>query len=124
MDWQQRMESALIMIESQAKYVMRALDFMRRHELAFALDVAGPLLADLERWFALAYPYGKLDHVAAGDFSGAYEDAGAILYGADQLHIRHSRYEYPLCMGQRCCGQCIGRLKLDGNRDGCIESLC
>ena len=27
--------SALIMIESQAKYVMRALDFMQRHELAY-----------------------------------------------------------------------------------------
>ncbi len=51
--------------------------------MAFALETAGAMLADLERWFAMPFPYRKLDHVAAGDYPGAKENAGAILYGPD-----------------------------------------
>lgn len=53
----------------------------RGRELAFGLETAGALLADLERWFGAPFPYGKLDHVSAGAYPGAKENAGAILYG-------------------------------------------
>jgi alanyl aminopeptidase len=57
----------------------------RGRELSAALDAAGALVGELERWLAMPFPYRKLDHVAAGDFPGAFEDAGAILYGAEEI---------------------------------------
>ena len=46
-----------------------------------ALEAARECLARLERWFALPYPYAKLDLVAVPDFeAGAMENAGAITY--------------------------------------------
>ena len=42
---------------------------------------AAPLLSELERYFGIPYPYPKLDHIAAPEFTfGAMENAGLITY--------------------------------------------
>ena len=47
----------------------------------FGLEAAKESLARLERWFALPYPYSKLDLVAVPDFEfGAMENAGAVFF--------------------------------------------
>jgi puromycin-sensitive aminopeptidase len=47
----------------------------------FALEAARETLARLERYFALPYPYAKLDLVAVPDFeAGAMENAGAVFF--------------------------------------------
>jgi puromycin-sensitive aminopeptidase len=47
----------------------------------FALETARETLARLERYFALPYPYAKLDLVAVPDFeAGAMENAGAVFF--------------------------------------------
>ncbi len=49
--------------------------------LAYALEHTAALLADLEAYFGVAYPYDKLDIIAVPDFaSGAMENAGAITF--------------------------------------------
>lgn len=49
--------------------------------VAFALEAARETLARLEKWFALPYPYAKLDLVAVPDFeAGAMENAGAVFF--------------------------------------------
>ncbi|MFK7986304.1 MAG: M1 family metallopeptidase [Sandaracinaceae bacterium] len=49
--------------------------------LAYALEHTGALLADLEAYFGVEYPYDKLDIIAVPDFaSGAMENAGAITF--------------------------------------------
>jgi puromycin-sensitive aminopeptidase len=56
------------------------------HLTAFALDAARECLARLERWFALPYPYAKLDLVAVPDFeAGAMENAGAVFFRENLL---------------------------------------
>ncbi len=53
----------------------------RGGELAHALEQTPRILAALESWFGLAYPFAKLDLVAAPDFAfGAMENAGLIVY--------------------------------------------
>lgn len=53
----------------------------RGRELAYALAHTAPLLAALERYTGIAYPYDKLDIVAVPDFaSGAMENAGLITF--------------------------------------------
>ena len=53
----------------------------RGPELAYALETGRALLPILERYFGLEFPYDKLDHIAAPDYTyGAMENAGAILY--------------------------------------------
>ena len=52
----------------------------------FALEAARETLARLERWFALPYPYAKLDLVAVPDFeAGAMENAGAVFFRENLL---------------------------------------
>jgi puromycin-sensitive aminopeptidase len=47
----------------------------------FALEAGRETLARLERYFALPYPYAKLDLVAVPDFeAGAMENAGAVFF--------------------------------------------
>ncbi len=54
--------------------------------VAFALEAARESLARLERWFALPYPYAKLDLVAVPDFeAGAMENAGAVFFRENLL---------------------------------------
>jgi alanyl aminopeptidase len=49
--------------------------------LRYALEHVGGLVAELERYFGIAYPYEKLDLIAVPDFSaGAMENAGAITF--------------------------------------------
>ena len=53
----------------------------RGGELAHALAETPRILSALERWFGLAYPFDKLDLLAAPDFAfGAMENAGLIVY--------------------------------------------
>lgn len=48
---------------------------------AFSLEAARETLARLEKYFALPYPYAKLDLLAAPDFeAGAMENAGAVFF--------------------------------------------
>ncbi|MFN8544283.1 MAG: M1 family metallopeptidase [Candidatus Binatia bacterium] len=51
------------------------------HLAAFGLEAAAESLRRLEDYFAIAYPYGKLDLVAVPDFeAGAMENAGAVFF--------------------------------------------
>ena len=53
----------------------------KRALTGFALEAARETLARLERYFALPYPYAKLDLVAVPDFeAGAMENAGAVFF--------------------------------------------
>ena len=57
-------------------------------QLADALEITHPMLIWQEEYFAEAYPYGKLDIIAAPDFAwGAMENAGAIIYREAALLI-------------------------------------
>lgn len=53
--------------------------------LAFALANTGAIVAWLETYFGVAFPYPKLDLIASPDFGGGMENAGAIIYGDPQL---------------------------------------
>ncbi|MCA9490052.1 MAG: HEAT repeat domain-containing protein [Myxococcales bacterium] len=53
----------------------------RGAQLAYALEHTAPLVAYLEEYFGIEYPYDKLDIIAVPDFaSGAMENAGAITF--------------------------------------------
>ena len=50
-------------------------------KLAYALARTGAVVAELERYFQIPYPYEKLDLIAVPDFAaGAMENAGAITF--------------------------------------------
>jgi puromycin-sensitive aminopeptidase len=54
----------------------------------FALEAAAASLARLERYFALPYPYEKLDLIAVPDFEfGAMENAGAVTFRESLLLV-------------------------------------
>ena len=57
----------------------------RGPELAYAMEHAGELVAKLEEYFGIPYPYDKLDLLAIPDRSGAMENAGAITFPEDLL---------------------------------------
>ncbi|HUL58491.1 MAG TPA: M1 family metallopeptidase [Anaeromyxobacteraceae bacterium] len=60
----------------------------RGPELAYALDRAAETLVWLERYFGIAFPYEKLDHVALPEFSSSgMENAGAIAYSDRALLV-------------------------------------
>jgi len=60
----------------------------RGPELHYALAHSGEIIAALERYFGIAYPFDKLDILAAPDFaSGAMENAGLITYRDSLLFI-------------------------------------
>jgi aminopeptidase N len=48
--------------------------------LAFALANTASMVAGLERYFGLPFPYPKLDLIATPSLGGAMENAGAIVY--------------------------------------------
>lgn len=50
--------------------------------LAFALANTASMVAGLERYFGIPFPYPKLDLIAAPSLGGAMENAGAIIYDA------------------------------------------
>lgn len=53
----------------------------RGKDMAYALAHAGEILAALEGYFGIEYPYDKLDLLAVPGKGGAMENAGAITYG-------------------------------------------
>jgi alanyl aminopeptidase len=57
-------------------------------ELAHSLALAPALLNDLETYFGIAYPFDKVDLLAAPDFlSGAMENAGLVIFRNDILLV-------------------------------------
>ena len=52
----------------------------RGKEIAYALAHTGEILAILEQYFGLEYPYDKLDILAVPDMDGAMENAGALTF--------------------------------------------
>lgn len=62
----------------------------RGPEMAFAMEHTPRIVAALERWFAIPYPFDKLDIVAVPDFAaGAMENAGLVTF-RDQLLLLSS----------------------------------
>lgn len=60
--------------------------------LAYALEHTAPLLADLEAYFGIPYPYDKLDIIAVPDFAaGAMENVGAITFRESLLLLDSER---------------------------------
>jgi alanyl aminopeptidase len=58
----------------------------RRADAAFAASAFPQLFEHTERWFAIAHPYEKLDHIAIPLTVGfAMENAGLVTYGAPTL---------------------------------------
>ena len=49
-------------------------------KLAYSMSRVPAIVAALERYFGIAYPYSKLDFVAIEDFPGAMENAGIITF--------------------------------------------
>jgi alanyl aminopeptidase len=63
-------------------------------DLAYALHETPALLGWLEKYFAVAYPYDKLDLIAVPDFgAGAMENAGAITFRDTLLLVRDDASE-------------------------------
>jgi alanyl aminopeptidase len=60
----------------------------RAGETGYAKKVSGELLAGLERYLGMPYPYDKLDSVAIPTFLGAMENPGMITYAAKIILAR------------------------------------
>jgi len=59
-----------------------AATYGKGNRLRFVLDNTDPIVTYLEEYFAVEYPYPKLDLIASPEFgTGAMENAGAIVYG-------------------------------------------
>jgi cytosol alanyl aminopeptidase len=54
-------------------------------KLRYALQNTASLLVPLEEYFGVAYPYEKLDLIAAPVYAGGMENAAALLYGEQYL---------------------------------------
>ncbi|APR86556.1 Membrane alanine aminopeptidase N [Minicystis rosea] len=54
-------------------------------DMAYALSRTGALVAALESYFGIEYPYDKLDMIAVPDKGGAMENAGAITFAEGLL---------------------------------------
>jgi cytosol alanyl aminopeptidase len=64
----------------------------RVEHTAYALAEARVLVAELERYFGVAFPFPKLDLIAVPDFqSGAMENAGAITFRDSRLLVDAAR---------------------------------
>jgi aminopeptidase N len=58
----------------------------------FALEATKAILHFYDRYFAIKYPYGKLDQIAAPDFeAGAMENTGAIVYRESALLLDENK---------------------------------
>jgi alanyl aminopeptidase len=69
----------------------------RGADLALALEETPKLLARLEDYFGIGYPYDKLDLIAVPDFAaGAMENAGAITFRDTLLLLRKDATERQL----------------------------
>ncbi|OGQ14015.1 MAG: hypothetical protein A2138_21930 [Deltaproteobacteria bacterium RBG_16_71_12] len=57
-------------------------------QLKTSLAISGQIIAWLEQWFGVAYPYDKLDIVAVPDFAaGAMENAGLVTFRDALLYV-------------------------------------
>ena len=64
----------------------------RRADASFAAGAYPPIFEHTERWFGIAHPYEKLDHIAIPLTVGfAMENAGLITYGAPTLLAKPGR---------------------------------
>ncbi len=52
-----------------------------RPTFSYAMAHAGEILATLEGYFGIEYPYDKLDVIAAPDKGGAMENTGRRVFG-------------------------------------------
>ncbi|MEZ4399141.1 MAG: M1 family metallopeptidase [Kofleriaceae bacterium] len=86
-------------------------------EAAYAASVTGPVVAALERWFGMPYPYAKLDSVAIPTTVsfGAMENPGLITYREDLLELpadasASRRYRYAAVATHELAHQWFGDL--------------
>lgn len=89
----------------------------RGAELAWALEAGAKIVESEERYFNIAYPYPKLDHLALPDFAyGAMENAGAITYREQLLLFQpgkssaHDKFEIASVMAHETAHQWFGDL--------------
>jgi len=62
---------------------------------AYALEASESALKYFDKYYAIKYPYGKLDHIVFPDFAaGAMENVGAITYRDSFLLINESNATY------------------------------
>ena len=59
-------------------------------QLKYALDESGQIVALLENYFGIAFPYPKLDQIGSPVMPGAMENAGADIYGDGILFLDES----------------------------------
>ncbi len=85
-------------------------------DIAYALAHTGEILALLERFFGIEYPYDKLDIIAVGDKGGAMENAGAVTF-SDRLLLMdektasfHQKRGYASVMAHELAHQWVGDL--------------
>jgi len=83
---------------SQDEVPIRVCDVPgREHLLTFALESAKANLKYFNQYYAIKYPFGKLDIIAFPDFSaGAMENTAAITYREVLLAIDEKRASVPL----------------------------
>ncbi|MBI5170223.1 MAG: ERAP1-like C-terminal domain-containing protein [Candidatus Eisenbacteria bacterium] len=69
------------------KFPTRVVTVQGQKQLtAFAVETTPKLVAALERWFGMPYPFAKLDLIAVPEFAyGAMENPGAITYRDDAI---------------------------------------
>lgn len=82
----------------------------------YAAEVTGPLLAQIEDYFGVPYPYEKLDIIAVPLFGGAMENAGLITY-TQTLMLRDPAHDgierqrgYALVVAHEMAHQWVGDL--------------
>jgi aminopeptidase N/puromycin-sensitive aminopeptidase len=75
---------------------MRVCSLPEKKEMtAFALESSENILKFYDKYYAIKYPYGKLDHIVFPDFSaGAMENVGAITYRDADLLIDEKTASY------------------------------
>ncbi len=66
----------------------------RGKDMAYAMKHTPAILAELERYFGIAYPYDKLDIIAVPDKGGAMENAGAVTFREWLLLFEESSASY------------------------------
>ena len=96
---------------------LRALTVKGRgKEIAYALAHTGEILALLEQYFGIEYPYDKLDILAVPDKGGAMENAGAVTFGEGLLLFDektaplHQKRSYVNVMAHELAHQWVGDL--------------
>ncbi|MFO0575895.1 MAG: M1 family aminopeptidase [Polyangia bacterium] len=57
-------------------------------EARYAAQSSGPILAQLEQYLGIPYPYEKIDQIAVPGKGGAMENPGLITYGERLIQIR------------------------------------